>query len=203
MSTSTAAPRTVWPTPVRPIRDGDRQATSAPCPVARDAVSPPGAAVDHWTRRQRLAHWATVLLYLVQLPTGFATAAAVAAGADPVPVTANVHAIGGTLILLLGAARLFWRWRLGRPPLAADMPRWQRATARASHALLYVLVLAIPLSGLAFLVSDAAGAGMVHGALMRISLALIALHAAAALTHQFLHRDGTLTRMLWPASRGR
>jgi cytochrome b561 len=103
------------------------------------------------------------------------------------------------------------------------MPRWQRAAARTSHALLYLMLLVQPLIG--FLQSNAANFPVVvwsvvplpaligsdealgetlvdvHGWNSRLLLLLILVHVAAALRHHFVLKDDVLRRML-PAARG-
>ena len=58
----------------------------------------------------------------------------------------SLHMSCGALILALSVARLLWRLAHRRPPLP-DMPWLLRALARASHLLLYVFMLAAPLTG--------------------------------------------------------
>eukprot|EP01032_Pedospumella_encystans_P025624 gene25624-28954_t len=98
------------------------------------------------------------------------------------------------------------------------MPRPMQMAAHAGHFLLYVLMIAIPLSG--WLMSSAKGVPTVwfgvlpipdligkdkalgrslaelHEALNIGLLVLIAGHAAAAFFHHFFHKDDTLRRML-------
>jgi cytochrome b561 len=105
------------------------------------------------------------------------------------------------------------------------MPAWQRRAAAASHALLYVLLLAIPLSG--WLFSSATGVqvvylGMfalpdlvpkdkalgdalrlVHVTLNSLLVAVVCIHVAAALKHHFVDRDNSLARILPPAGNDR
>ena len=128
------------------------------------------------------------------------------------------HKWVGVTIALLALARIGWRLYRPAPGLPAGMPGWERAAATASHLLLYALMLAVPVSG--WLMSSAAGFPVVyfgvvplpdlvtknkelaealktvHYGLNTTLLALIALHAAAALKHHFLDRDAVLTRML-------
>lgn len=130
----------------------------------------------------------------------------------------SLHKSIGVLIFLLSALRLLWRLLHPAPPLPDSMPAWEKAAAGASHALLYLLVLAIPLSG--WIMSSALGfptrvfglaqlpeliernrelgeyLKQVHFLLNKALLALVALHVAAALKHQFVDRDGVLLRML-------
>ena len=131
----------------------------------------------------------------------------------------NWHKWAGITIMALSALRLLWR--LGhRPPANVPMPEWQRRAAYVTHTALYLLFFAVPLSGWAY--SSAAGFPVVvYGVLplpdfVPVDKALAALlkgthkvlttalslfvvgHVAGALKHQFIDRDGLLSRM-WPA----
>lgn len=128
------------------------------------------------------------------------------------------HKWAGVSVFALAWVRLAWRWLQPAPPLPGHLPPLARMAAHAGHAALYLLMLAVPLSG--WLMSSAKGVktvwfGLVplpdllardralgetlagvHGALNWLLLALIAGHVAAALFHHFVHKDGTLQRML-------
>ena len=136
----------------------------------------------------------------------------------------NWHKWAGITILALSAARLLWRLAY-RPPelpaaVLAAMPGWQRRAHRATHAALYLLFFAVPLSGWAY--SSASGFPVVwfgvlalpdwvavdkeladaffkplHQAFAFTLAALVALHVAATLKHQLVDRDGLFWRM-WP-----
>ncbi len=129
----------------------------------------------------------------------------------------NWHKWAGMTILLLSAFRLLWRLA-HRPPLEVAMPAWQRWAARATHATLYGLFFAVPLAGWAY--SSAAGFPVVlyavlplpdwvpvnreladslkalHHVLASALAALVAIHIAAVVKHQWIDRDGLLQRML-------
>jgi len=128
----------------------------------------------------------------------------------------NWHKWAGVLILVLSAARLLWRLT-HRPPADAPMPAWQARAAHAAHLALYVLFFSVPLLGWAY--SSAAGFPIVlfgvlplpdfvpvsreladalkpwHGWLAKGLAAVVLLHVAGALKHQFIDRDGLLRRM--------
>ena len=133
----------------------------------------------------------------------------------------NWHKWAGVVVLALSLLRVAWRLT-HRPPPAVAMPDWQRRAAAAGHAAMYVLFFAVPLAGWAY--SSASGFPVVlfgiwplpdfvaadrtiaeairplHRLLAWTLAALIALHVAAALHHQFVLRDGLLRRM-WPRRR--
>jgi cytochrome b561 len=124
----------------------------------------------------------------------------------------------GISVFLLTVCRLAWRLGHRPPALPASIPPWQRGAAAATHVLLYLLTLVIPISG--WLYSSAAGVSVVylglfplpnlvaadkplaeelkllHEVLNYTLLTLVLLHVAAALKHQFIERDAVLARML-------
>jgi cytochrome b561 len=136
----------------------------------------------------------------------------------------QLHKSLGLTIFALVLVRLVWRLGHAPPPLPAGLPAWERAAARAAHALFYVLLLAQPLIG--FVQSNAANFPLVvwgvlplpaligsdealaetlvevHELVARVLLVLILLHVAAALRHHFLLKDDVLRRML-PAAGNR
>lgn len=123
----------------------------------------------------------------------------------------------GALVLLATCCRVVWLALARRPaPLAPRGSRQARLVA-AAHGLLYLLLLALPLSGLAVLFvagkpvalfgwelpvwveggkAAAKGVKRLHETIGNLLILLIAGHAAAALWHQFVRRDGGLGRML-------
>jgi cytochrome b561 len=127
------------------------------------------------------------------------------------------HKWAGVTVFLLALARLAWRAGHRPPALPATMSFGQRVAAHAGHLALYLLMLAVPLSG--WLMSSAKGFQTVyfgllpipdlltkdttlgarltdiHEALNFLLMALVAGHVAAALKHRFIDRDGILERM--------
>ncbi len=59
----------------------------------------------------------------------------------------QIHKSIGITVLMLTVARLVWRFLFRPPPLPATMPLWERYAAHAVHALLYVIMLGMPLTG--------------------------------------------------------
>ncbi|MFO7581371.1 cytochrome b [Guyparkeria sp.] len=129
-----------------------------------------------------------------------------------------IHKAVGVLLFLAVVGRLVWRWINPSPALPGS--RIERIAARLVHGALYALLLAVMVAG--YLISTADGsaidvfglfsmpatvadlpdqedvAGVVHFWLAWTVIVLTGLHAAAALKHQFIDRDGTLMRMLRP-----
>lgn len=123
----------------------------------------------------------------------------------------------GVTVFLLAIARIAWRLSHPAPP-PAPMPVWQRHAAAASHALLYMLILVIPFTGWIFSSADglqtvylglvplpdllakdkvlAELLRFIHVMLNYTLLAVVIIHAAAALKHHVVDRDEVLERML-------
>lgn len=131
----------------------------------------------------------------------------------------DLHRSVGVLLGMLIVARVVARLLQVRPtPLTTS--RFERVAAHAVHALLYALPLLLVISG--YLLSTADGraidvfdwfsipatlqglerqediAGDVHFVLAMVLLALVVVHAAAALRHHIVLKDATLRRMLSP-----
>ncbi len=128
------------------------------------------------------------------------------------------HKWAGVTAFALVLARLAWRLGHRPPALPAAMPAWQQRAAHGLHHLLYLLMLAIPLSG--WLMSSALGfqtvwfgvlplpdllakdkelgetLKLVHMSLNFGLAALVVAHVGAAVKHHLIDRDDILSRML-------
>ena len=97
---------------------------------------------------QRATHWATAFIFLAAVVLGFYASLQVP-GTSPRREILEVHKSLGMSVLFLALFRLLYRLRVGAPtPLPSA--RWQTRTAAATHAGLYALMLAMPLSGYLF-----------------------------------------------------
>jgi len=59
----------------------------------------------------------------------------------------DAHKSIGITVLGLVLLRLLWRAANPPPPLPDAYPRWEKAAAHSAHVALYLLILAMPLSG--------------------------------------------------------
>lgn len=124
------------------------------------ALSVSGAS--GWGRVARALHWGTALAMLIEVPAGFIMswtygARDTASKANHI-LSSQIHHTLGMLVLLAVAFRIVWRLTHASPP-ARGASGLERGLAGAVQGLLYLLLLAIPLSGWAALSSMAAGAG--------------------------------------------
>jgi cytochrome b561 len=171
--------------------------------------------VHRWGAVAQLLHWTIVALIIVQF-----TLAALAEDLPPLKKLGMLarHKSVGITILALAILRLSWRWLNPTPALPETLKPYQRVLARWTHALMYLLLFAMPLSG--WMMSSARGFPVswfgffqlpdlvpknqalyqalltTHGTLALVLGALVTLHAAAALAHHFMLKDDVLRRML-------
>lgn len=99
---------------------------------------------DRYTRTAVVLHWALAVLILANVGLALAVDALPDDWVRPV---IDSHKSIGITALGLVLLRLLWRAAHRPPPLPAGYARWERAAAHAGHALLYALMLALPLSG--------------------------------------------------------
>lgn len=172
--------------------------------------------MNRYPRSARLLHWAMAALLMSQLSLGVGMVDRWQAWTTP---AIQLHKAFGVLALLLVLLRLGNRLRFRAPPLPRDIPAAQRAIARASHWALYALMIALPLTGWAMqgaaglpvriggvLLPALVGPDLARYGLLRELhtwlayglLALVLLHAAAALHHAWIRRDEVFSHMaLW------
>ena len=176
-----------------------------------DAMKPadsytPAAKSLHWLMAIMILGMLTLGLYMHELPF------------SPEKLQLySWHKWFGVTLFLLVWLRLAWRLWHPAPKLPATLSPLMRGAAHAGHAALYILMIAIPLSG--WLMSSAQGFQtvwfglipipdligrdrmladalvLVHKTLNLALMLLLAVHVLAALWHHFILKDDTLRRM--------
>lgn len=130
----------------------------------------------------------------------------------------NIHKLTGLTVLILMLFRVFWTLTNPRLSYPNTIPSWQIMAAKSIHILLYVLAIAMPLSG--WIMSTAAGhnpnlfglalrfpfiaeskalakfASNTHEIIAWVIIVTVSLHILAALKHYFINKDNILQRML-------
>lgn len=160
--------------------------------------------VAGYSSAQVALHWIVVALVAFQFVAheGIEDAWRAYLRADPAPegsaALAAMHVAVGTLVLLAALARIYLRVSRGAPPPPAGEPRLLQLLAEAVHRLIYVLLIALPLSGAAAWFFGVRPAGTLHSLLTNVLLAAIVLHIAGALFQHFVRRSDVLMRMLRP-----
>jgi cytochrome b561 len=162
-------------------------------------------------------HWTiAALVLLVQVPAGITMVSVEPGTAQNVGY--NIHKTNGIVIFLLAIVRLGWRSSHPVPFLPADMPVWQARLARTTHAILYLVLFLMPITG--FLYTAMGGFPVpffmlydlarfvpenkpvaeifkyAHLTLQYVLYVTVLLHVSGALYHHFVRRDPVLLRML-------
>lgn len=175
---------------------------------------------DRFGASARLLHWLTVLLLIGSFGLGLYM---VGLGFSPRQIEIYTwHKWIGVTVLGLTILRILWRRFDPSPALPGSMSALERTLARLSHAMLYVMLVVMPVTG--WIMSSALGVPVVylgvvelpdlvsadrefgeamkvvHWGLSRLFLVLIALHVLAAFHHRLVRRDGVFERMV-PALR--
>jgi cytochrome b561 len=174
-------------------------------------------ADDRFDGTSIMLHWLTVLLIVIQFVSIWAREAT-GHHSDLGVALLSLHRTSGVLTWCVAAARLAWRYSSAHlPPFPASMPKFQQTIAKANEYGLYALLLAMPITGLmrvllrgqsfdlffwqvpALLEPNPALRSIfveAHDIGAKALIALIGLHAGAALFHRLVLRDGMLNRML-------
>lgn len=162
------------------------------------------AAPKGYTGMQIALHWIIAALVIFQLFFGEEIGPAYDAFQDgKVPSDANlfnahVHVYVGISILVLALWRLVIRFRHGVPLLPADENPILKAIAIATHGVLYLIILGMPLSGMTAWFLGFDPAGELHQWGKPVAIVFVSIHALAALWQHFVARTNVLTRMLRP-----
>jgi len=130
----------------------------------------------------------------------------------------NLHKSIGVTTALLVFLRLWWRMRNAPPVLPTSMPTWEIQAARINHALLYLCLIVMPLSGFAATQFTKYGVNYfglfkippmgwesktiydflqgIHGVTAVVFIVLISVHVLAAFKHLVIDRDKVFQRIL-------
>ncbi len=173
-------------------------------------------------RVARLFHWTTAALILFLAPLGlvandlpYDTAEALAFKAQ----LFSLHKTLGVLVFFVALGRLLWTLFEVHPAPLHPERRLELWLARLVHWMLYISLVAVPLTGwvhhaavtgfapiwwpfgqgLPFVPQSEAvaqAAGSLHWVFTKLMIVSILLHIAGALKHHVIDRDATLRRML-------
>ena len=129
----------------------------------------------------------------------------------------HIHKSIGILLFIAMVIRLLWRFYSAPPHALPNHRRWEMVVSAVTHKLLYLLIFIIMLTGYLISTSDGRAiqvfdwfevpslgqlfarqsdiAGDLHKWLAYSLIALVVLHAAAAIKHHVFDKDATLLRM--------
>jgi cytochrome b561 len=169
-----------------------------------------------WGHVAQFLHWLIVVLIITQVILAN-LAEDLPLGMKKLAMFARHKSVGIT-ILGLAVIRLLWRWANPTPLLPGTLKPYERVLATLTHAGLYVVLFAMPLTG--WMMTSARGFPVswfgffqlpdfvpkdkalydamkeTHDTLALILYAIVFLHVAAALKHHYILKDDVLKRML-------
>lgn len=180
------------------------------------------ATPSRYDTPSRVLHWLTAIAVTIAFilgPGGFGRL--LRDGVDPATHLDIVwHETLGITVLVLTLLRLLWLALRPKAP-QFEMAGWMRLASRGAHVALWALMLALPATALLALgsenhpltllgglrldhmpmiahsaLAELADWGDVHGLLGDVIMWIAGLHAAAAIVHHVVLKDGVLAAML-------
>ncbi len=165
----------------------------------------------------KLLHWSVALLMLGLIWVGWYMVDL--SYYDPWYYDAlTAHKALGLIALGVGLAKIAWTFYSRLPEYSSSLKPWERISAHATHLALFLMMVAIPVTG--YFISTSAGDAVsvfgwfdipalftisdrqrdlaieLHFYLAYATAGLVLIHALAAFKHQLVDRDGTLRRMV-------
>lgn len=127
----------------------------------------------------------------------------------------NLHKSVGLTLFALVLLRLYWRITHKPPVMLTSYRVWERKLATGTHHLLYLLMIAIPLTGLLMSLNSKFGINWfglhvfdgvddkamrhtyeeLHEFGANLMVVLLIVHVLGALKHKFIDKDETMSRM--------
>ncbi|MFP3943203.1 MAG: cytochrome b [Alphaproteobacteria bacterium] len=170
----------------------------------------------------KLFHWLIALAVIGMLIFGYIIANELRPLSSDYLELVQWHKAAGVTILGLVLVRLLWRWLNRTPALPESISSVERAGAKLTHWGFYILLIAMPVTGLLiqasfeyredfspwiiewfpFLKAVPVDEGLhetfkeIHEIIAWIIVGVLALHVGAALRHHIFKKDDVLKRML-------
>lgn len=130
----------------------------------------------------------------------------------------GTHKSVGVLIFVLAVVRILWRMKNKFPKPLSEMPNWQKGLASTAHWVLIIGTVMMPISGIVMSIGGGHSVGIfgvelitgsgvennlmdktghiMHGLGSKLILLFLVLHIVGAIKHQYMDKDGTLSRIL-------
>jgi len=165
---------------------------------------------NHLSKMTILFHWLTGLAFLTVLGIGLTL--------EYLPKgTMSLHKSLGTIVFVIAVLRLIWRFKEGSISSISKASKMTSLLATSIHHLLLLATLIMPLSGILMSIGGGRGlsvfgfdlvaggekiewlaaiASPIHHQAVNFIIVALLLHIAGGLKHQFIDKDGTVSRML-------
>jgi cytochrome b561 len=171
---------------------------------------------ESWGAVTKFLHWSMALLIFTLFALGWT---ADLLPRSPLKIDVFIwHKSLGILALTLVVIRLLWQLANPTPRPPTDTKPWEHVAAKSAHAFLYILMIAMPISG--WVINSAANvpfkvfwlvplpnltgpnqelrdvAETAHLAMFFLFATVLVAHIGAAIRHHVVKRNNVLTRML-------
>jgi cytochrome b561 len=174
------------------------------------------SGISRYTTGAIAFHWIVAILVLTMIGLGLYMTS-VPKGSPDRAFYFNLHKSIGVTTALLVIARLWWRAKNPPPEFPSSMPGWEIQASKISHAILYMCIIVMPLSGFSATQFTKYGVNYfglfkippmgsenkivydllqgVHGVTATLLIALVVIHILAAFKHLLIDRDKVFQRM--------
>ena len=172
---------------------------------------------SRYTKAAIIFHWVIAILTFTMIGLGLYMTG-IPKGTPDRAFYFNLHKSIGVTTAFLVIVRLWWRARNPPPLLPSSMRPWEIQASKVNHALLYMCLIVMPLSGFAATQFTKYGVNYfglfkippmgsenklaydllqgIHGVTAVLLIALVVIHVLAALKHLLIDRDRVFQRML-------
>ena len=174
------------------------------------------SSVEKYHKSIITLHWLIAIIVLILIALGL-NMVDIERGTPERAFYYNLHKSFGVTLLLLMMARIYFRIKFKSPPLPSSVSIFQQTVARASHFIIYISLVLMPLSGL--IASQFTKYGVkyfglftipplfsqnkfyydlfqnLHKAFAIVIMVMVSIHIFAALKHIFVDKDNIFQRI--------
>ena len=155
----------------------------------------------HYNKFHIFIHWLIVVIILLQMITGdkvaleFLALRNQAIEIDGNTSNSQVHMLGGLFIILLMAIRVFLRRKFGVPAPTKKTNDPLKFLSTFVHFGIYLVLFAIPITGLLAFSTSNVDLGLAHKILVNILYLLVIIHLIGVAFHQIFLGDNIMERI--------
>ena len=155
----------------------------------------------HYNKFHILIHWLVVVIILIQMITGDKIALEFLAirnqviNIDGNTSNSQIHMLGGLFIILLMAIRVFLRIKFGVPAPTKKTNDPLKFLSTFVHLGIYLILFAIPITGLLAFSTINVNLGIAHKILVNILYLFVIFHLIGVAFHQIFLGDNIMERI--------
>ena len=155
----------------------------------------------HYNKFHILIHWLIVVIILLQMITGdkialeFIALRNQAINNDGNTSNSQIHLLGGLFIILLMAIRVFLRMKFGVPDPTKKTNGPLKFLSTFVHLGIYLILFAIPITGLLAFSTINFDLGLAHKILVNILYIFVIIHLIGVAFHQIFLGDNIMERI--------